>query len=136
MNPGTPIPVRLGEVDPDGVSPVVHAVVARGAERRLPLARSIQGEVELRLDEIAVPLRIVFGPEEILVEDGSSGAPDVIVSGRLADIGQLLVTPAVGGVPLPTDPRGRAALGRLATQRVRIEGQRMLARKLLALLAA
>lgn len=136
MSVGNPIPVRLDAVDPDGISPVVHAIIARGAERRLPLARSMEGEVELRFEEVEVPVRIHFREEEIVVEDGSGGGADVVVSGRLADIAQLLVTPAVGGVPLPTDSRGRAALGRIATQRVRIDGRRMLARKLLALLAA
>lgn len=130
------VDVRLGSVDPDGVAPVLHAIVARGVERRPPLARSIEGEVELRFDEVSVPVRIVFDGAEVLVEDGSSGAADVIVSGRLPDVAQLLVTPAKGAIPLPTDPAGRNALGRLATQRVRIEGRRMLARKLLALLAA
>jgi ubiquinone biosynthesis protein UbiJ len=133
---GIPVSIRLGAIDPDGVAPILFGLVARGAERRATLVRAIDGEVELRLAEVPVPLRIAVAGGDILVEDGSTGAADVVIHGRLADLAQLMVSPAIGGVPLPTDPRGRAALGSLATQRVRIEGKRMLARKLLALLAA
>ena len=40
-----------------------------------------------------------------------------------------------GGVPDPRQSRGRAALGRLANKRVRVTGDRTLARRLIRLLA-
>jgi hypothetical protein len=134
MSAGNPIPVRLGVVDPDGVAVLLYAVVARGVERRPSLARAIAGEVEVRLDETAVPVRIAFVDGEVLVEDGASDDADVVVRGRLPDLAQLLVAPAAGEAPLADAP-GRMALARIATQQVRVDGQRMLARKMLALLA-
>ncbi|HEU4658898.1 MAG TPA: hypothetical protein VFR97_15320 [Capillimicrobium sp.] len=136
MSLGKPIEVRLGAVDPDGVAPLWHAVIAHGVARRLVLAGTIEGEIEVRFDEIPVPVRIVFGDDGVLVEDGSSGSADVVVSGRMADLAQLLVTPATGARSVLADPAGRAALDHIATQRVRVEGRRMLARKLLALLVS
>jgi hypothetical protein len=47
---------------------------------------------------------------------------------------QLATAPLVGGVPKPTNRRGRAALASVAARRVRIEGSPMLARRVMKLL--
>jgi len=85
-------------------------------------ARALAIEVELRMEESYPPVRIVFGSDAVLVEDGPGEAPALRVSGALSDLVALLVAPVLGGVPNPMNPRGRAALGMVASCRVRIEG--------------
>jgi hypothetical protein len=62
-----------------------------------------------------------------------------VISGRLPDIVHFATVPTLQGrfhgVPDPRRPRGRKALGRIASGRVRIEGDRALARRVLRLLA-
>jgi hypothetical protein len=74
------------------------------------------------MEESYPPVRIVFSGEAVLVEDGPAQAPALCISGALPDLVALLVTPLVGGVPSPMNARGRAALGMLASRRVRIQG--------------
>jgi hypothetical protein len=114
--------VRLGALADGGLAPAIMAIVERGVSRRPAQARALAVEVELRMEENYPPVRIVFGEDVVLVEDGPGQAPALRISGALSDLVALLVTPLVGGVPNPIDARGRAALGLFATRRVRIEG--------------
>jgi hypothetical protein len=120
-HPGAP-EVRLGALAVGGLAPAIMAIVERGVNRRPAQARALDIEVELRMEESYPPVRIVFGPDAVLVEDGPGQAPALLISGALPDLVALLVTPLVGGVPSPMNARGRAALGMFASRRVRIQG--------------
>ena len=120
-HPGAP-EVRLGTLAEGGLAPAIMAIVERGVNRRPDQARALGIEVELRMEESYPPVRIVFEGDAVLVEDGTAQDPALRISGALADLVALLVTPLVGGVPSPMNARGRAALGMLATGRVRIQG--------------
>jgi hypothetical protein len=120
--PGAP-EVRLGALTEGGLAPAIMAIVERGVTRRPDKARALGIEVELRMEEAYPPVRIVFEPQVVLVEDGPGQAPALRISGALPDLVALLVAPLLGGVPNPADARGRAALGMFASRRVRIEGQ-------------
>jgi hypothetical protein len=119
--PGAP-EVRLGALAQGGLAPAIMAIVERGVTRRPVQARALGIEVELRMEEGYPPVRIVFDEDVVLVEDGSARAPALRISGALSDLVALLVAPLVGGVPIPVNARGRAALGMFASRRVRIEG--------------
>jgi hypothetical protein len=84
------------------------------------------------------PVRVTFSEGQVLVEDGDGGSggwqPDLVISGSLPDVAHLAAAPQVAGIPKPTNRRGRAALARVAGGRVRISGNRRLARSLLRLL--
>jgi hypothetical protein len=114
--------VRLGALTDGGLAPAIMAIVERGVSRRPAEARALGVEVELRMDEGYPPVRIVFGEEVVLVEDGPGQAPALQISGALSDLVALLVAPLLAGVPNPIDARGRAALGLFASRRVRIQG--------------
>ena len=130
--------VRLGAMEDDGIAPSVFALVERGVERRPQAALALAGKVvELRFEEGYATTRISFGGEEIVVEDVAGDAvprPDVVIHGPLPEIVRITAAPLVGGVPKPTTPHGRAALASVASGRVRIEGRRAVARRLLMLL--
>jgi hypothetical protein len=79
-------------------------------------------------------VRIVFGDERVLVEDGSASAPDLRVTGTLPDLVSLMIAPLVGGVPNPIAARGRAALGMVALRRVKIEGPMALMQRFLGVI--
>jgi hypothetical protein len=123
--------VRLGVLAEGGLAPAILAIVERGVNRRPEQARALETEVELRMEEGYPPVRIVFGGGEVLVEDGSAEEPALRISGALPDLVALLVAPVLGGVPSVLDPRGRAALGLVASRRVRIEGGLGLMRRFL-----
>ena len=127
-------PVRLGSLQDGGIAPAVHALVEQGVTRRPELAEGMDGEVELRWQEGWPPVRIWFGGRAIVVSDGKPPTPDLVVCAKLPDLVAVTAAPLVGGVPKPTDPRGRAALRALANGTVRLEGSRGLGRKLLTLL--
>jgi hypothetical protein len=129
-----PPEVVLGALVPGGIAPAILAVVERGVRRRPALAGGLRAEVELNADEGYPPVRIVFGDRVVLVEDGPAVAPAVRVHGALADLISLMVIPTLGGVPNPADARGRAAIGKLALRRVRIEGRLGLVRRLLGVI--
>jgi hypothetical protein len=131
---GRPPHVRLGTFEEGGVSPAIMAIVERGVRRRPVLANGLRAEVELNLEEGYPPVRIVFGDRLVLVEDASAVAPDLRIKGSLPDLISLLVTPLWGGVPNPINSRGRAALGKMALGRVRIDGRVGLMRRLLGVL--
>jgi hypothetical protein len=126
--------VRLGALAEGGLAPAIMAIVERGVTRRPDRARALGIEVELRIDESYPPVRIVFGADEVLVEDGPAHAPALRISGALSDLVALLVAPLLGGVPSPIDSRGRAALGMFASRRVRIQGGIGLMRTFLAVI--
>ena len=131
-----PPPVRLGALAENGIAPSIFALVEHGAAKRPDIARAAHGEVELRFSEGYAPVRIAFLGDEILVEDGAApDAPDLVIAGSLPDVVHLTAVPLVGGVPKPTDARGRTALARLAKGRVRLDGDRLLGRRLLQVLA-
>jgi hypothetical protein len=117
-----PPTVRLGALTNGGLAPAIMAIVERGVTRRPDQARALGIEVELRMEESYPPVRIVFDADGVLVEDGPGRSPALRISGALPDLVALLITPLVGGVPSPMDARGRAALGMLASRRVRIQG--------------
>lgn len=131
--------VRLGRMVEDGVSPSIFGLIERGIAREPDLLEGMRGRVVFRFDEGFSPLRIAFRPRSVVVEDGDLRKPDLVIEGRLPDIVHFATVPTLGGrlhgVPDPRRPRGRAALGRLARGRVRMEGDRALARRLLRLLA-
>jgi hypothetical protein len=115
--------VRLGALTEGGLAPAIMAIVERGVTRRPDKARALGIEVELRMEEHYPPVRIAFGRDVVVVEDGPAAAPALRITGALSDLVALLVVPLLGGVPNPIDARGRAALGMFASRRVRIEGE-------------
>jgi hypothetical protein len=117
-----------------GLAPAIMAIVERGVNRRPLQARALGIEVELRIEDGYPPVRIVFGADEVLVEDGPAAAPALRISGNLPDLVALLVAPLFGGVPSLIDARGRAALGLFASRRVRIRGGLGLMRSFLAVI--
>jgi hypothetical protein len=118
-----------------GVAPSMYGLLARGVERRPEVARSMRGRVVFRFAEAFAPLRITFLPRSVTVEDGDLRAPDLAISGTLPDIVHFATAPHLRGVPNPARERGRAALARVARRRVKVSGDRALARSLLRLLA-
>ena len=121
------------------MAPSILGLIERGVGRDPSLASQMRGRVVFRFAEDFSPLRIAFRPKSVVVEDGDLRKPDLVVAGRLPDIVHFATVPTLGGrlhgVPDPRQPRGRAALGRLANKRVRLEGDRTLARRLIRLLA-
>ncbi|MFL5822103.1 MAG: hypothetical protein ACJ764_01525 [Solirubrobacteraceae bacterium] len=126
--------VRLGDLQQGGLAPAVMAIIDRGARRRPDLARSLNIEVELSFQEHHPPVRIMFGTDEVLVEDGPASAPALRIDGQLGDHIALMVAPVVGGLPSVFDPRGRAALGMVVSRRVRIHGSLGLLRRFLGVI--
>ena len=127
--------VRLGETDPDGISPAIYALIERAVSRHPELASEMSGLAEIRFDEGFTPVRLAFTGPDVLVEDGTwEEEPHLVVSGRLPDIVQLTTADLVGGLPNPAARSGRAALAQLARQQVKITGSLTLSRQLLKLL--
>ena len=126
--------VRLGDLQTGGLAPAVMAIIDRGVRRRPELARSLHVEVELAFLEQHPPVRILFGDEHVLVEDGPASAPDLRIDGQLGDHIALMVAPVVGGLPSVFDSRGRAALGMVVSRRVRISGNLGLLRRFLGVI--
>jgi hypothetical protein len=131
--------VHLGRMVEDGVAPSIFGLIERGIAREPELAARMRGRVVFRFAEDFSPLRITFRVRSVVVEDGDSRNPDLLIEGRLPDIVHFATVPTLRGrlhgVPDPRQPRGRKALRRLADGRVRIEGNRVLGRRLLRLLA-
>ena len=123
----------------DGVAPSILGLIERGIAREPQLAAQMRGRIVFRFREDFSPLRVTFRPKVVIVEDGDLRKPDLVIAGRLPDIVHFATVPMLGGrllgVPDPRAPRGRAALSRLASGRVRIEGDRTLARRVMRLLA-
>jgi hypothetical protein len=123
----------------DGVAPSIFGLLERGIERRPELAAQIRGRVVFRFAEDFSPLRIAFKPKTVVLEDGDLRKPDLVIAGSLPDIVHLLTVPTLtgrlGGLPNPRKPRGREALARIASGRVKIDGDTAFGLKLLQLLA-
>ena len=123
----------------DGVAPSIFGLSERGIAREPALAAEMRGRVVFRFAEEFSPLRITFRARSVVVEDGDSRKPDLVIEGSLPDIVHFATVPTLRGrlhgVQDPRQPRGRRALRRLADGRVRIEGNRVLGRRLLRLLA-
>jgi hypothetical protein len=123
----------------DGVAPSIFGLIERGIAREPDVAAQMRGRVVFRFDEGFAPIRISFRPRSVVVEDGDSRRPDLLIEGRLPDIVHFATVPTLRGrlhgVPDPRQPRGRKALRRLADGRVRVTGDRVLGRRLLRLLA-
>jgi hypothetical protein len=131
--------IRLGRMVEDGVAPSIFGLIELGIAREPELAAQMRGRVVFRFSEDFSPLRISFRPRSVVVEDGDLRKPDLVISGRLPDIVHFATVPTLGGrlhgLPDPRQPSGRAALGRLASGRVKVGGDNVLARRLLRLLA-
>jgi hypothetical protein len=127
--------VRLGRTVDRGIAPSLLGLVEHGVRRRPDIASALRGRVVFRFAEPLAPVRIGFGPRTITVEDGDLRKPDLAIEGSLPDIVHLTTAPHVRGVPNPARVRGRAALARVARRRVRISGDRAMARALLRLLS-
>ena len=134
---GERAPVRLGHQTEGSIAPALFALVERGAARSPHAARRLRGCVELRFDEGYPPITVT--PETdggLLVEDAheDSPRPDLVVAGPLPSVLELAAVPRSAGLPSFRDPRGRAALAAIARGGVRLEGSKLLGRRLLALL--
>lgn len=127
--------MRLGRLADGGLAPAILAIVERGVGRRPALATAVRAEVQLEFAEGYPPVRVVFAPDRVVVEDGPAVAPDLRVSGALPDLVSLMLTPHLGGLPNPIAARGRAALGMVVFRRVRIQGRLGLLRRLLRVIA-
>jgi hypothetical protein len=128
--------VKLGHQAPNGIAAGLVALVERGAAKRPRIARELRGRVEIRFAEDYAPVRVHFDDDHVLVEDGNGKrwSSDLMIEGSLPDVIQLATAPLVGGLPKPTDRRGRAALATVAARRVRIDGSPRLARRVMKLL--
>jgi len=130
-------PVRLGHQAEGSIAPALFALVERGAARSPEAARQLRGRVELRFDEGYPPVTVA--PESsggLVVEDARQDgpAPGLVVAGPLPAVLELATVPRAGGLPSLRHPRGRAALASLARGGVRLEGSKLLGRRLLALI--
>jgi hypothetical protein len=131
----TPPRVELGQLVDGGLAPAVAAIVERGVRRRPHRANRLALEVVVKVTGPYPATRVVFAPGHVLVEDGPGQAPTLRIEGALPDLVSLLSTPiAMGGLPNPITPRGRAALSKVATGKVRFEGPLTVRREILALL--
>ena len=121
------------------MAPSIYGLIERGIAREPALAARMRGRVVFRFAENFAPVRIQFKAQSVIVEDGDSRRPDLVIEGRLPDIVHFATVPTLTGrlhgVPDPRRPHGRRALRRLASGRVRVEGDNALARRLLRLLA-
>jgi hypothetical protein len=113
----------------------MFALLERGVHLRPEVALVTRGRVVFRFAEPFAPLQVSFAPRTITVEDGDLRKPDLAITGSLPDIVNFVATPLVGGIPNPARVRGRAAIAQVARRRVRLEGDRSLARNVLRLLA-
>jgi hypothetical protein len=126
--------VELGEVEAGGVAPAIMAIVDRGVRCRPELAEELRAEIELNIEDRCPPVRIIFREDRVLVEDGSADSPDLRVSGTLPDLVSLMVAPTMAGLPNPMAAKGRAALGKVALRRVKVEGRLPLLRRFLGVI--
>lgn len=129
-----PPPVRLGTLLQGGLAPAILGIVDRGVRRRPEPARALRAEVELTIEDGYPPVRIKFDAHEVLVEDGPGERPDARIQGALPDLVALMVSPALGGVPLPVNARGRAAVGMVVSRRVKIAGSVACVRRVLSVI--
>lgn len=127
--------IKLGRTRANGLAPAFFSLLERGAQRHPVLVARVRGKVVFRYHEGYTPTRITFGSRAIVIEDGDLRKFDLAIAGTLPDIVHVAAAPSVGGVPSPHSLRGLVAIARVARGRVRIEGDRALARSVLRLLA-
>jgi hypothetical protein len=134
-----PPTVRLTRSGEGSIAPAIFAFVAQGTERHPREAHRLRGLVELCFAEGYPSIAINFCGDLIEVgdgpEDAPDDAPDTRITAPLPDFIHLTTAPLLGGIPNPLRPHGRAALSRIANKRVRVEGDRGLARRMLRVLA-
>jgi hypothetical protein len=116
------------------VAPALYALLARGIERHPEVAGPMRGRVVFRFREEISPVRITFRARVVVIEDGDSRRPNVAIEGTMPDIVHFATAPLFRGLPNPVVSRGRRAISRFASRRVRIRGDALLARRLLQLL--
>ncbi len=121
------------------MAPSIFGLIERGIAREPDLAAQMRGRVVFRFAEDFAPVRVTFRARSVLVEDGDSRKPDLVITGRLPDIVHFATVPTLGGrlhgVPDPRRPHGRRALRRIANRRSSESRGTGLARRLLRLLA-
>jgi hypothetical protein len=127
--------VRLGDLETGGIAPALYALIERGAVRRPDLVEGLETELELRFTEGWPPVCVTFSAEGVVVSDGAAEDPETAITASLPQLVALAAAPHVKGFPDPRKGRGRAALGAIARNEVRIEGSKTLARRLLSLLS-
>ncbi len=119
--------VRLGRMVEDGVAPSIFGLIERGDRARAEPGRQMRGRVVFRFAEDFSPLRITFRREVVVLEDGDSRGPDLLIEGRLPDIVHFATVPTLRGAPTRRPDRASHAaarlLMRLAVGRVRIEAR-------------
>jgi hypothetical protein len=133
-----PPKVRLGPTGSGSITATIFALVERGAVLRPQHAAELRGSVMLRFKENYQPVEIDLRGDEVVVSDAldTDRAHDLVIESAFHDLAALIAAPLTGGLPRPTNPIGRAALGRLADGRIEFEGPLRLARGLLRLLSA
>ena len=89
--------VRLGRMVEHGVAPSIFGLIERGIAREPRLAAEIRGRVVFRFAEGFSPLRITFRARSVVVEDGDSRNPDLLIEGRLPDIVHFATVPTLRG---------------------------------------
>ena len=130
-------PVRLGHKAENSIAPALFALVERGAARSPAAAHELRGRVELRFDEGYPPVSVAPDRDGCLVVEDvhdESPRPELVVTGPLPTVLELATVPRAAGLPSFRDRRGRAALATIARGGVRLEGSKLLGRRLLALL--
>jgi hypothetical protein len=130
-------PVRLGHQSEGSIAPALFALVERGAARSPTAAHELRGRVELHFDEGYPPVSVAPDAEGCLVVEDvhdESPEPELMVTGPLPMVLELATAPRAAGLPSFRDRRGRAALATIARGGVRLEGSKLLGRRLLALL--
>jgi hypothetical protein len=131
------VPVRLGHQAENSIAPALFALVERGAARSPAAAQQLRGRVELRFDEGYPPVSVAHDPHGCLVVEDvndESPRPELVVTGPLPKVLELATVPRAAGLPSFRDRRGRAALATIARGGVRLEGSKLLGRRLLALI--
>jgi len=113
----------------------MYGLIELGVGRRPEIAAALTGRAVFRFEEDFAPVRVAFKPRSVVVEDGDLRQPDLVIAGRLPDIVHFATAPLWRGIPSLRRRKGRWAIGRVASGRVRVRGDRRLARGLLSLLA-
>lgn len=131
------IPVHLGDVGTDSITPAIAAIVERGVLLRPELAMRMRCSAVIRFTDGHPPVRIDFHGKEIRVSDVAAAdrAHDLLIEASLPDLVATVGAPLAGGLPKPTTTAGRAAIARLADGRVDFDGSLRRARQVLRLLA-
>ena len=115
----------------DGVAPSIFGLIERGIAREPELAAQMRGRVVFRFAEDFSPLRIHFRPRSVVVEDGDSRNPDLVIERQPARTSSTSrrCRPCAAACTAFRTRAGRAVAGRSGgspSGRVRIEGNRVL----------